>query len=49
MCGNSEREKLHFDTRQFNHILYEDHDSARKALTDRIVAHEGLGAYVPKT
>lgn len=47
MCNDSEKEKLHFDTRQFNHIIYSDFALARKALTNRIVALEGQGTYVP--
>lgn len=47
MCNDSEKEKLHFDTRQFNHIIYSDLGQARKALTNRIVALEGQGTYVP--
>lgn len=43
MCKHSEVGKLHFDTRQFNHILYDELGSARKALTNRIIALEGPG------
>jgi nucleoside 2-deoxyribosyltransferase len=43
MCKDSEKEKLHFDTRQYNHILYDDFAIARKDLTNRIVANEGPG------
>ena len=46
MCNDSEKERLHFDTRQFNHIMYSDFAQARKALTNRIVALEGQGTYV---
>lgn len=46
MCNHSEHDKLHFDTRQFNHILYEDAEKAKRALTNRIVALEGPGTYI---
>lgn len=45
MCKKSDHEKLHFDTRQFNHILYEDLPTAKRDLTNRIVALEGQGTY----
>ncbi len=45
MCKGSDKDNLHFDTRQYNHILYDDFAKARKALTDRIVAQEGQGSY----
>ncbi len=48
MCKRSEKDQLHFDTRQFNHILYEDFSEAKKALTDRIVAIEGPGSLIPQ-
>ncbi|MGA7339480.1 MAG: hypothetical protein WBE72_21280 [Terracidiphilus sp.] len=47
MCNHSDKDHLHFDTRQFNHILYDDLIQARIALTNRIVALEGPGNYVP--
>jgi hypothetical protein len=47
MCDRSDSSSLHFDTRQFNHIIYDDHAAARKALTNRIVALEGQGEYIP--
>jgi nucleoside 2-deoxyribosyltransferase len=47
MCTHAEKDKLNFDTRQFNHILYNDLAEARKALTNRIVALEGQGNYAP--
>lgn len=46
MCNESEVGDLHFDTRQFNHILYTDLVEAKNALTNRIVALEGQGTYV---
>jgi nucleoside 2-deoxyribosyltransferase len=49
MCNESEKDKLHFDTRQFNHIMYTDMDQARMQLTDRIVALEDQGTYVPES
>jgi len=46
MCEHSEVNDLHFDTRQFNHILYDDLEHAKTALANRIVALEGPGNYV---
>jgi len=46
MCKQSEINDLHFDTRQFNHILYDELGRAQKALTNRIVALEGQGSYL---
>jgi nucleoside 2-deoxyribosyltransferase len=43
MCRESDKQNLHFDTRQYNHIFYEDLEKARAALTHRIVALEGQG------
>lgn len=43
MCSEDDRHNLHFDTRQFNHILYSDFEQAKRALTNRIVALEGQG------
>ncbi len=47
MCDDSERDEVHFDTRQFNHIMYTDLAKARRQLTNRIVALEDQGTYVP--
>jgi nucleoside 2-deoxyribosyltransferase len=47
MCHDSDRKNLHFDTRQFNHIIYTDLPGARKLLANRIVALEGQGNYLP--
>jgi nucleoside 2-deoxyribosyltransferase len=46
MCNKSETKLLHFDTRQFYHILYDDFDKAREDLTTRIEALEGHGTYL---
>ena len=46
MCHKSETSLLHFDTRQFYHILYDDYDKAREDLSNRIEALEGHGSYV---
>jgi nucleoside 2-deoxyribosyltransferase len=46
MCDKSELNCLHFDTRQFYHILYDDFDKARGELTTRIESLEGHGSYV---
>lgn len=51
MCEEQELAQLHFDTRQFNHIIYKDHEEseiARKALELRIVSLEGQGSYALK-
>jgi|SRR5579864_7742271 len=45
MCHESDKENLHFDTRQFNHIFYDDLEKARLTLTNRIVALEGQGTF----
>jgi nucleoside 2-deoxyribosyltransferase len=47
MCRESDKQNLHFDTRQYNHIFYEDLEKARAALTHRIVALEGQGPLKP--
>jgi hypothetical protein len=44
LCHESDKKNLHFDTRQFNHIFYDDLTKARAALTHRIVALEGEGS-----
>jgi hypothetical protein len=49
MCRHAEKDLLHSDTRQFNHILYDDFEEARKALTNRIVALEGQRNYVSES
>ena len=38
MCRENEIKKAHFDTRQFNHILWNTPEEAREKLNDRIVA-----------
>src|SRR5262249_1613975 len=45
MCNETDKDKLHFDTRQFNHILYNDLEKAKRDLTNRIVALEGPGNF----
>lgn len=35
-CRHDESKQLHFDTRQYNHILWEDEADLRKRLADRI-------------
>lgn len=45
MCRDDEKDKLHFDTRQYNHILYLDHADAQSKLRNRIVAVVGEGTY----
>lgn len=39
-CKKDEVEKLHFDTRQYNHILWEDEEDLKKQIVNRI---EGTG------
>jgi hypothetical protein len=48
MCNHSEVNDLHFDTRQFSHILYDDLAKAKGDLVNKIVALEGPGTYVEK-
>jgi hypothetical protein len=43
MCKRSDMNDVHFDTRQYNFIDYENILEARKRLYDRIVAIEGEG------
>jgi hypothetical protein len=45
MCRKEEENKLHFDTRQYNHILYADSADALNNLRNRIVAVLGEGTY----
>jgi hypothetical protein len=37
-CREDDRDKLHFDTRQFNHVIWTTPDDLRTQLTDRIRA-----------
>ena len=48
MCSDEEKDKLHFDTRQYNHILYIDQVDAQERLRHRIVAILGEGTYKPE-
>lgn len=45
MCSEKDRANLHFDTRHYNHILYDDADLATgmEKLKNRILALEGPG------
>ena len=43
MCKKSELNQVHFDTRQYNFIDYENVTDAKKRLYDRIIAIEGQG------
>ena len=43
MCKKHELKQVHFDTRQYNFIDYEDISGAKKWLYDRIIAIEGEG------
>ncbi len=45
MCGKSDLEKVHFDTRQYNFIVYETPPEAKKLLYNRILAIEGEGTH----
>lgn len=38
ICSEEEKEKLHFDTRQYNHIFWKDIDDLKKQLVNRIKA-----------
>ncbi len=42
-CRKEMIDETHFDTRQFNHILWENPEDLRKQLTDRILAAIGQG------
>jgi len=42
-CHKNVKDKLHFDTRQFNHIFWETHAELRKALADRVSSIIGDG------
>ncbi|MCY4643562.1 MAG: hypothetical protein OXB88_03000 [Bacteriovoracales bacterium] len=42
-CRKGDEEKLHFDTRQFNHIVWESEEDLKKQLKDRIEATIGDG------
>jgi hypothetical protein len=37
-CRDTDVEKLHFDTRQFNHVIWTQSRDLRQKLTDRIRA-----------
>jgi hypothetical protein len=41
-CNKEETEKIHFDTRQYNTILWEDENDLYERLTKRITAVMGL-------
>jgi hypothetical protein len=42
-CNSSERDKLHFDTRQYNHIFYHSPEELLVLLYDRIQATVPIG------
>jgi nucleoside 2-deoxyribosyltransferase len=42
-CRKSDIEKLHFDTRQYNHTVWESPEELREALRNRILAVIGEG------
>jgi len=42
-CQKSSIENTHFDTRQYNHIVWETHEQLRKQLAQRISATMGDG------
>ena len=42
-CRKDKIDEAHFDTRQFNHILWENSEDLHKQLTDRILAAIGQG------
>jgi hypothetical protein len=41
-CRNDEKDKLHFDIRQYNNILWENEDDLYNRLKNRIIAITGL-------
>jgi len=41
-CNNEEKEKIHFDTRQYNTILWKDENDLYEQLRNRIIAIMGL-------
>jgi nucleoside 2-deoxyribosyltransferase len=41
-CNNEEKEKIHFDTRQYNTILWKDENDLYEQLKNRIIAIMGL-------
>ena len=45
MCSDEEKDKLHFDTRQYNHILYNNSADAQEKLRNRIASMLGEGTY----
>ena len=42
-CRKDMIDKVHFDTRQFNHILWENPEDLREQLTNRILAAPSIG------
>ena len=46
-CRKSDIDKLHFDTRQYNHIVWETPEELRDALKNRILAVIGEGPNTP--
>ncbi len=47
-CRKDSINDVHFDTRQFNHIVWEDLEAFRKQLTNRILAVIGEGPHSKK-
>ena len=45
LCRKDMIREVHFDTRQFNHIVWEDADDLAKRLTDKIMASIGEGPH----
>ena len=37
-CRDDEFEKTHFDTRQYNHVVWSNHEDLRTKLADKIKA-----------
>lgn len=48
-CRKSDIDKLHFDTRQYNHIVWETPEELRPALKNRILAVIGEGPNAPSS
>ena len=45
LCRKDSLKKIHFDTRQYNHIVWEDPEELKRRLSDRIAATIGEGPH----
>lgn len=48
LCKESDFKNVHFDTSHYAFIRWNDSDSLKKSLTDRIIATIGKGSYSPE-